>query len=139
MAIFSGAFGGTLYVKASDILALTTARAPNCSDNECECEERNCKKNRNIEMCCNPMSILRMLNTGAIVRVWFDSSNFRTTSFQCIEDNMAVFTGGEFDGGFTYIKACNIKAIQIGTGLLLTSNEDTEAAIQQNSGEIIEP
>jgi hypothetical protein len=131
MAVFSGStFGQTLYVKVSDIIALTTSRAPSCStdDGECECEEHKCRKNRDDVVCCNPMAVLGTINPGATVNVWFDASNFRPGVFQCIEDNMAVFTGGSFPGGFTYIKACDIRGIQVGVGLLLSTSEDKGAS-----------
>ncbi|WAH38452.1 hypothetical protein [Alicyclobacillus dauci] len=60
------------------------------------------------------IEILRRLAPGSTVRVWFDNSGFITTTFQFIRDDEVAFSGGGFDGGLTYVKASDIRAIRIG-------------------------
>lgn len=60
------------------------------------------------------IEILRRLSPGAPVSVWFDSSGFRPTSFQFLRDDEATFSGGSLDGGLTYIKADDIRALRVG-------------------------
>ncbi|MDP4084428.1 MAG: hypothetical protein Q8934_07395 [Bacillota bacterium] len=137
MAVFSGGSldGGYTYIKASDIRAITTSVAPNCtSDCKSDCDERKCRKNRKEENCCYPMSVLNQISQGATVSVWFDSSgsqfgSFRPTLFHCIENDMSIFTGGAFGAGYTYIKSCDIRAIQIGTGTIVPTAANEEAKI----------
>lgn len=61
------------------------------------------------------MEILRRLSPGTRVSVWFDSSGFRPTTFQFFRDDEVAFSGGAFDGGLTYVKADDIRAIKIGS------------------------
>lgn len=67
-------------------------------------------KNRRI------MEILFRLSPGTAVAVWFDSSGFRPTFFQFLRDDEAAFSGGSLDGGLTYIKADDIRALRVGHG-----------------------
>jgi|GEM_PF-5858633 len=60
------------------------------------------------------MAILRELAPGTAVSVWFDNSGYLTAAFQALADNEAVFTGGDLDGGVTYIKASSILSVRVG-------------------------
>lgn len=60
------------------------------------------------------MRILCRLAPGTRVSVWFDTSGFLTTTFQFIVDDEVAFSGGALDGGLTYVKASDIRAIRVG-------------------------
>lgn len=62
----------------------------------------------------NTIAILHRLSPGTPVRVWFDTSGFLTTTFQFFVDDEVAFSGGALDGGLTYVKASDIRALRIG-------------------------
>lgn len=64
------------------------------------------------------IAILRRLSPGTPVSVWFDDSGFRPTFFQFLVDNEAAFSGGSLDGGLTYIKATDIRALRVGVPIV---------------------
>lgn len=73
---------------------------------------------RGLQQGRGTLAILRRLSPGTAVSVWFDDSGFRPTFFQFFVDNEVAFSGGSLDGGLTYIKANDIRALRVGVPIV---------------------